>query len=103
LNNDFYIWKCIEKDITNNKARASTSLPEFLQLQNEMAFRAFYGSLDGIENKSRIMESLYAWELIPYEYFTNASFYYSSPTPTPLPTATPMPTPTPIPTLTPNE
>jgi len=103
LNNDFYIWKCVEKDIVTKQARASTSLPEFLQLQNEMAFRAFYGSLDGIENKSRIMESLYAWELIPYEYFTNDSFYYSSPTPTPLPTATPTPTPTAIPTLTPNE
>ena len=103
LNNDFYIWKCVEKDIVTKQARASTSLPEFLQLQNEMAFRAFYGSVDGIENKSRIMESLYAWELIPYEYFTNASFYYSSPTPTPLPIATPTPTPTPIPTLTPNE
>ena len=82
LNNDFYIWKCIERDYGTNKA-IDTTLPDFLKLQNEMAYRAFYGSIDGIENKSRTLESLYAWELIPYEYFTKASFQQPSPPPPP--------------------
>ena len=82
LNNDFYIWKCIERNRTTKQAEDST-LPDFLKLQNEMAYRAFYGSVDGIENKSRLLESLYAWELIPYEYFTKDSFKQPTPPPTP--------------------
>jgi hypothetical protein len=82
LNNDFYIWKCIEKNSSTKQADDST-LPDFLKLQNEMTYRAFYGSIDGIENKSRMLESLYSWELIPYEYFTTESFKKPTPTPTP--------------------
>jgi hypothetical protein len=82
LNNDFYIWKCIERDYGTNRA-IDTTLPDFLKLQNEMAYRAFYGSIDGIENKSRTLQSLYAWELIPYEYFTRNSFAAPPPPPSP--------------------
>jgi len=84
LNNQFYVWQCIEKNAATKKADIST-LPNFFKLQNEMAYRAFYGSVDGIENKSRMLESLYSWELIPYEYFTKESFQKPPPTPTPSP------------------
>ena len=68
LINNFYAWQCLQKNAA--KALEQAPITDFLQLQNEMMFRAFYGSVDGIENKSENMRSLYPWELIPYEYFT---------------------------------
>jgi hypothetical protein len=66
LNNYFYIWQCLQKD-KNNRLKETTT-PPFLQLQNEMLYRAFFGSVDGIENKTNELKSLSPWELIPYEY-----------------------------------
>lgn len=66
LNNYFYVWQCLQKD-QNNKLKETTT-PPFLQLQNEMLYRAFFGSVDGIENKTNELKSLSPWELIPYEY-----------------------------------
>lgn len=66
LNNYFYVWQCLQKD-QNNQLR-ETSTPSFFQLQNEMLYRAFFGSVDGIENKTNELKSLSPWELIPYEY-----------------------------------
>jgi hypothetical protein len=66
LNNYFYVWECLQKD-QNNQLRKTTT-PPFLQLQNEMLYRAFFGSVDGIENKTNELKSLSPWELIPYEY-----------------------------------
>ena len=68
LINNFYAWQCLQKNAA--KALEQAPITDFLQLQNEMMFRAFYGSVDGIENKSENMRSLFPWELIPYEYFT---------------------------------
>jgi hypothetical protein len=47
-----------------------SSTPLFFQLMNEMMYRAFYGSVDGIEIKTNDMISQFLWELIPYEFFT---------------------------------
>jgi hypothetical protein len=66
LNNYFYVWQCLQTD--QNKQLRQTSTPPFLQLQNEMLYRAFFGSVDGIENKTSELKSLSPWELIPYEY-----------------------------------
>jgi|688.fasta_scaffold00279_27 hypothetical protein len=66
LNNYFYVWQCLQKD-QNNQLQYSTT-PDFLKLQNEMLYRAFFGSVDGIENKTDELKSLSPWELIPYEY-----------------------------------
>ena len=66
LNNYFYVWQCLQKD-ENNRLKETTT-PPFLQLQNEMLYRAFFGSVDGIENKTNELRSLSPWELIPYEY-----------------------------------
>ena len=68
LINNFYAWQCLQKNAA--KVLEQAPITDFLQLQNEMMFRAFYGSADGIENKSENMRSLFPWELIPYEYFT---------------------------------
>lgn len=68
LINNFYAWQCLQKNAA--KILEQAPITDFLQLQNEMMFRAFYGSVDGIENKSENMRSLFPWELIPYEYFT---------------------------------
>jgi hypothetical protein len=69
LINNFYQWKCIQKNPSNENLEYATN-PEFFNLLNEMIFRTFFGSIDGIENKSSQLRSLYDFELIPYEYFT---------------------------------
>jgi len=69
INNDFHYWKCMEIDNTTNTLIPS-STPLFFQLMNEMMYRAFYGSVDGIEIKTNDMISQFLWELIPYEFFT---------------------------------
>jgi hypothetical protein len=66
-------WHCLQVDPNNHNNTDNfkfTSATDYLKLQNEMIFRAFYNSIDGIEHKSEFLESLYPWEWIPYEYFT---------------------------------
>lgn len=62
--NNFTCWHCI------NKQGKFVIPPDFYKAQNEMIYRAFFGSMDSIENKSRNADSQNAWEWIPYEYFT---------------------------------
>jgi hypothetical protein len=69
LINDFYQWVCYETNPNNGQIRKAAT-PEIFQLFNEMMFRAFFGSVDGIEHKTEKMKSLYQFEMIPYEYFT---------------------------------
>lgn len=69
LINNFYQWKCIQKNPSTEDLEYATT-PEFFSLLNEMVFRTFFGSIDGIENKSDQLRSSYDFELIPYEYFT---------------------------------
>ncbi len=62
--NDFMIWQCI------NTSGVFVDPPDLYKYMNEMAFRAFFGSADGVENKNRsTMISQSLWEWIPYEYF----------------------------------
>jgi hypothetical protein len=67
LNNGLYCWICLQQRSTDNSLRYA-SIPPFLQHQNEMIFRSFFGSVDRIENRTDLMVSYYPWELIPYEY-----------------------------------
>jgi hypothetical protein len=69
LINNFYQWKCYQKNPTTQKIDEA-QMPEFFHLLNEMIFRAFFGSVDEIENKNPQLRSLYDFEMIPYEYFT---------------------------------
>lgn len=69
LNNNFYYWKCFEKDPSN--ALVPSTPPPIFQLMNEMMYRSFYGSADKIENKYEKLVSQFLWEIIPHEFFTN--------------------------------
>lgn len=67
INNSLYYWTCYQKNPdTENLEKAL--LPNFFLLQNEMMFRAFFGSIDKIENRTDATVSSFPWELIPYEY-----------------------------------
>lgn len=66
LNNLFYYWQCIQRNEYGDWKY--TTLPDLYKLFNEMEYRGFFGSTDHIEYKDRILESLYPWEIIPYEY-----------------------------------
>ena len=62
--NDLMFWTCID-----SKTGKRTKLSGFYQYMNEMIFRCFFGSADGVENKnSDISDSKEPWEWIPYEY-----------------------------------
>lgn len=63
LANNFVCWKCIDKD------GEFVEPPPFIKTMNEMHYRAFFGSVDKIEHKSESMDSQYAWEWIPYEFY----------------------------------
>jgi hypothetical protein len=67
LNNGLYCWICLQQRSTDDSLRYA-DLPPFLQHQNEMIFRSFFGSVDRVENRTDLMVSYYPWELIPYEY-----------------------------------
>jgi len=64
LANNFVCWQCIDP------AGKYVIPSDFMVLQNEMLYRGFFGSIDGIEHKNtRYMDTLEAWEWIPYEYY----------------------------------
>ena len=63
--NNFTCWHCV--DSSGN----FTSLPPYYQAANEMRYRAFFGSSDGIENKNTLfLDTKEDWEWIPYEYYS---------------------------------
>jgi len=66
LANNFVCWHCI------NPSGQYVAPSDFMVLQNEMLYRGFFGSVDGIENKNtEYMDTLEAWEWIPYEYYSD--------------------------------
>jgi hypothetical protein len=68
LNNQLYMWQCFELD--KDKKLVSTQVSDLMAILNEMAFRAFYGSVDGIEHRNKtLINTEYAHQLIPFEYF----------------------------------
>jgi hypothetical protein len=64
INNELMMWKCIDK-----QNGADIEPPDYYKLQNEMIFRAFFGSSDGVEHKNTSQsDNKDPWEWIPYEY-----------------------------------
>jgi len=59
-------WRCLD-----TKTSRYTEPTDYLKVQNEMIYRAFFGSIDGMEHKTNKLESLYPFEWIPYEYCTD--------------------------------
>lgn len=67
--NNFTCWHCI-----NPSGQYIENIPPYYKLANEMRYRAFFGSVDGIENKNTpYMDSKDDWEWIPYEYYYDDS------------------------------
>ncbi len=61
--NDFYCWRCI------NQENQYTETPSFLKMLNEMIFRGFFDSTDGVEQTNQtVLECQEAWNWIPYDY-----------------------------------
>lgn len=82
--NDFYAWQCIkvranrEDPYQDNQYGEFIEPPDFYKFMNEMIFRGFFGSVDGVENKNTdIMDSKEPYEWIPYEYF-GKKYYFGS-------------------------
>ena len=67
--NGLSVWRCV--DFSPGKDFGKVIEPSgFFKVQNEMIFRSYFGSVDGIEIKnSEIAETKEMWEWIPYEYF----------------------------------
>jgi hypothetical protein len=66
--NNFVCWHCI------NPSGQFVNPSGFLVAQNEMIYRNFFGSVDGIENKNtQYMDTQEAWEWIPYEYYKDTT------------------------------
>ena len=67
VENNFQCWECV--DTSGNLVK---ELPPYFIASNEMRYRAFFGSVDGIENKNTdLTDSKQDWEWIPYEYYKN--------------------------------
>jgi hypothetical protein len=63
INNEFYCWRCVDQ---NNQYTTTTP---FFKMMNEMIFRGFFGSTDGVEQTNKIaLTSQEVWEWIPYDY-----------------------------------
>jgi len=63
--NNFTCWHCIDPS-----GQYLENIPPYYKLANEMRYRAFFGSVDGIENKNTpYLDSKEDWEWIPYEYY----------------------------------
>jgi hypothetical protein len=78
MSNGFTAWTCIAVpgDIGSDPSLDGKIIetPDFYKMQNEMIFRAFFGSTDGIEHKNtKVMTSKEMWEWIPYEYYTSGN------------------------------
>lgn len=65
LANNFVCWQCF-----NDKGIYITGIPPYFIMANEMRYRAFFGSIDGIEHKNTLFsDSKEDWEWIPFEYY----------------------------------
>lgn len=61
--NEMEQWVCLDP-----RSMKYTMPTDYLKVQNEMIFRSYYSSIDGIEHKASTSSSLEPWEWIPYEY-----------------------------------
>jgi hypothetical protein len=74
--NNFCVWECFgfndDQPVPDGDPFYGKQIepPDFYKLQNEMIFRAFFGSVDGVEFKNtKLANTKEPWEWIPYEYF----------------------------------
>ena len=62
--NILQMWHCVDP----TKRLNNTEAPDYFKLQNEMIFRAYFGSDDNLEHKDNYVDSLETFEWTPYEY-----------------------------------
>lgn len=62
--NILQMWHCADP----TKRLNNTEAPDYFKLQNEMIFRAYFGSQDNMEHKDNYVDSLETFEWTPYEY-----------------------------------
>jgi len=62
--NILQMWHCVDP----TKQLNNTEAPDYFKLQNEMIFRAYFGSNDNLEHKDNYVDSLETFEWTPYEY-----------------------------------
>ena len=61
--NEMEQWVCYDP-----RSMKFTPTTDYLKVQNEMIFRSYFSSVDGIEHKYPVFDSVEPWEMIPYEY-----------------------------------
>lgn len=66
IKNYFYSWFCNALDM--GTSTFNSAVPPFYKMMNEIIYRAFFGSIDGIEFKSLYSKTQHPQEWIPYEY-----------------------------------
>lgn len=66
IKNYFYSWFCNALDI--GTSTLNSAVPPLYKMMNEIIYRAFFGSADGIEFKSLYSKTQHPQEWIPYEY-----------------------------------
>lgn len=66
IKNSFYSWFC--NSLNRGTNTLETIIPPFYTMLNEMIFRGFFGSIDGLEIKNSTSKTQYPHEWIPYEY-----------------------------------
>lgn len=76
IDNGLYMWQCIKVRADSSDPHQSQDYGEFVEppdifkWMNEMIFRGYFNSIDGVEHKNTdIMDTKEMWEWIPYEYF----------------------------------
>ncbi len=71
IKNSFYSWFC--NYVNRGTNTLNTVVPPYYMMLNEMIFRGFFGSKDGLEIKSSTSKTQYPHEWIPYEYDNSIS------------------------------
>ena len=60
---EYHCWRCVDDD------GEYVDTPPFYKMMNEMIFRGFFGSTDGVEQTNeKILTSKEPWEWIPYDF-----------------------------------
>ena len=62
--NILQMWHCVNP----LEANKHTEAPDYFKLQNEMIHRAYFGSVDNLEHKDNLVDSLETFEWTPFEY-----------------------------------
>lgn len=70
IQNNLICWQCIDR------SGEFIETPDVYKNMNEIYFRGFFNSVDGVENKnSETLDNMHPYEWVPYEYGIDAPIY----------------------------